>query len=278
MKIKKFAIATDTHFNLISDEKFDLFIKETKHLKEEIDFLIFSGDISEYSWEEKLKKIAKKTEIPIYFILGNHDYYGSSITRTNERLKKYSETKLLQEPVWLSDVEGVDCGSFMLIGHENWWDGGYTNQYTTWLDNAIMFQDYSLIKEISEKTIEERFLELTKQAQLSTNEIIRKLKNAFKTHDNVILITHVPPFKENCTHFGIQMTQNWLSHFSCRVLGDALTFVMQNEPEEKSLVVFSGHTHEETLYEPLKNLKSLTTKAKLFKPKAHVQQVKKLFK
>jgi hypothetical protein len=73
------------------------------------------------------------------------------------------------------------------------------------------------------------------------------------------------------------MTTNFLSHFSSKILGDALFFLMRNMPDKK-LLVLSGHTHEETIYSPLPNLTSRTNKANILKPRVHtILKLKDLF-
>jgi Icc-related predicted phosphoesterase len=272
-KIKNIGWTTDTHFELASKKQFDKFIEST----ENCDMLIITGDIAQAtSWQHYLFKLAKKIHpIPIYFILGNHDIYHSELNIETNKLSYITIDNLLPltilDPILLSD-------NIALIGHQNWWDGGYSLNKTNFIDRTFMFQDYSLIDDLSKfSTQEEKFAELKKMSENATTIIIEKLNNAFNTVDNVILAVHVPPYEQNCTHFGIPMTSNFLSHFSSKILGDALYYYMRNIPNKK-LIVLSGHTHEKTTYTPLHNLISKTSKSNLLKPRVHeILKLKDLF-
>ena len=41
----------------------------------------------------------------------------------------------------------------------------------------------------------------------------------------IIVLTHVPPFKEACLHEGKMSDDDWLPYFSSKVMGDVLTAI-----------------------------------------------------
>jgi predicted phosphodiesterase len=272
-KIKSLAWATDTHFELASDKQFKKFLESVK----DVDALIITGDIAQAtSWQHYLYKVAKKLNpIPVYFILGNHDIYHSDIDTEADKLYSISIPNL--HPLSICPPIQLNKNT-VLIGHQNWWDGGYSMEETNFIDRTFMFQDYLLIKDLTglEKP-NARFDKLRILSEKSTEQIIEQCKLAFETADNILLAVHVPPFKQNCTYFGLPMTNNFLSHFSSRILGDALYFLMRDKIK-KNMVVLSGHTHESTEYSPLPNLISKTGKANILKPRAHkILNIKDLF-
>lgn len=272
-KIKTIGWTTDTHFELASNKQFDKFIESAQN----VDAIIITGDIAQAtSWQHYLFKIAKKLyPIPIYFILGNHDIYNSDLHTECEKLSTILVENLypltIMNPIILSD-------NIALIGHQNWWDGGYSENKTNFIDRTFMFQDYNLIGNFKDlPTQEQKFIRVKGMSEAATTIIINKLNDAFEKVDNVILAIHVPPYQENCTLLGFPMAENFLSHFSSKILGDALYFYMRNKPDKK-LLVLSGHTHEETSYSPLYNLTSRTLKSKLLKPRIHdILKLKDLF-
>jgi predicted MPP superfamily phosphohydrolase len=277
-KYKSIAWATDTHFDMASKKQFKKFLKSANDAN--ADALLITGDIAtSKDWHSSLLHIAHELEdIPVFFILGNHDIYGSSIAAEYEKLNNPNDENnnlfalsTMKSPILLNN-------STALIGHQNWWDGGHSNNKSNIIDQTFMFQDYSLIQDLMNlPKAEDRFSVLHALSLEASKVIVAKCKNAFLYRDNVILATHVPPFKQNCTTLSLQMTENFLSHFSSKLLGDALLNLMKEYPE-KQLLVLSGHTHEETTYSPLHNLKSITAKASLFKPRVHtVLKLKKLF-
>jgi Icc protein len=80
---------------------------------------------------------------------------------------------------------------------------------------------------------------------------------ALEAHEHVIVLTHVPPFREACWHEGRISDDNWLPHMACRAVGDELRRIMQAHPHRK-MTVLCGHTHSPGEASILPNLTVLT--------------------
>jgi Icc-related predicted phosphoesterase len=91
------------------------------------------------------------------------------------------------------------------------------------------------------------------------------LREAFKTYERIIFATHVPPYEGATWHEGAISDSTWIPWFSSKLMGDALTEVMQELPDRK-LLVLCGHTHSSGVYEPLPNLRVLTGESKYYAP------------
>ena len=91
------------------------------------------------------------------------------------------------------------------------------------------------------------------------------LTEALQMAPNVVLVTHVPPFREACWYEGILSDDNWAPHFSCGAVGRVLLQQMQNHPQA-NLLVLCGHTHGSGTAEILPNLQVLTGGAKYGHP------------
>src|SRR3990167_7985566 len=63
-----------------------------------------------------------------------------------------------------------------------------------------------------------------------------------QTPKKIIVLTHVPPFKEVSLHEGKISSDDWLPYFSSKVIGDVLATVVQQNPQIEFLVL-CGHTH-----------------------------------
>ena len=50
------------------------------------------------------------------------------------------------------------------------------------------------------------------------------------SYGNIILLTHVPPFREACWHEGRISDDDFLPHFTCKAVGDMLIEVMSRYP------------------------------------------------
>jgi hypothetical protein len=69
----------------------------------------------------------------------------------------------------------------------------------------------------------------------------------------IIVLTHVPPFKEVCLHLGKVSDDDWLPYFGSKIVGDVLIKIA-SEHTHIDFLVFCGHTHSKGVYQPLSNL------------------------
>ena len=98
----------------------------------------------------------------------------------------------------------------------------------------------------------------------------RVLPLVAKKHNKIIVLIHVPPFREATWHEGQISGDDWLPFFSCKVVGDVLkSFMEQHSMIE--MTVLCGHTHSFGQCEVLPNLKVVTGRAEYCVPK--VQQI-----
>ena len=81
----------------------------------------------------------------------------------------------------------------------------------------------------------------------------------------IIVVTHIPPFKEACMHKGKESDDHWLPYFSSKATGDVLTKIAQENPDIEFLVL-CGHTHSQANYQPFENLIVKAGKAKYYQP------------
>ena len=71
---------SDIHLNFL--EKNDLRSFLLNLASQDVDGWLISGDIGEASSVVRfLDLLASASDSPIYFVLGNHDFYGSSLSR-----------------------------------------------------------------------------------------------------------------------------------------------------------------------------------------------------
>ena len=82
---------------------------------------------------------------------------------------------------------------------------------------------------------------------------------------DILVLTHVPPFRENCLYNGKISDDNWLPYFSSKYMGDLLLWFAEENPGIK-VKVLCGHTHSDSYYKPLDNLEVFCGGAKYTKP------------
>jgi len=107
---------------------------------------------------------------------------------------------------------------------------------------------------------------MKKLADHAANHFIKVLPQALKDHQRVIVLTHVPPFKEATWHQGKISEDDWLPFFSCKVVGDVLKDVMEQHPSGE-MTVYCGHCHSSGQCQVLPNLKVITGGAEYGLPK-----------
>src|SRR5690349_2418414 len=85
----RLAWATDIHLNFAEEEAIGRFLDELAGAAP--DALALAGDIAEAEGlEGHLRRIGAAVSCPVYFVLGNHDYYGGSIAAVRAAMVELS--------------------------------------------------------------------------------------------------------------------------------------------------------------------------------------------
>jgi hypothetical protein len=100
----------------------------------------------------------------------------------------------------------------------------------------------------------------------SAQRIQPKLEEAARLRENVVVLLHVPPFREATWHEGQVSFDAWLPWFSCKAVGDVILSCAVSHPQT-SFLVLCGHSHGAGVCSPLPNVKVLTAGAEYGKPK-----------
>jgi len=236
----KLAWLTDIHLNFIDDVARQKFYQEI--INTGCDGVLISGDIAEAPClVDILNEMAEYIEKPIYFVLGNHDYYRGQIQEVHDEMAEL--TKKNDKLFWLpaSGMQKLDNNTF-LIGQDGWADG----RLGDYQNSRVVLNDSRMIADLFQEKILGKYQLLEKMQQLADADAV-KLQNDLKqvvsqNPKKIIVLTHVPPFKEACLHEGTISGDDWLPYFSSKVIGDVLTTVAEQNPEIEFLVL-CGHTH-----------------------------------
>lgn len=254
---------TDIHLNfplLKERKKFYKTIVESS-----CDKILISGDISEsITIEEHLVEMKKYTKKPIYFVLGNHDYYHSSIYEVTRKMQKLQERQ--SQLNWLSLIEPIQLSEdVILTGVDGWADGGYGDFFEEHPRSQIYMNDSILIEELNIARLDGRgeLLDvMSYYADIDAKHLSNKILDGidkFKPK-KILILSHIPPFKESCFE-----DKKWLPFYSCKVIGDMLLEKSKQNPDIEFLVL-CGHTHSKAYYKPLDNLIVKTGAAKYHIP------------
>src|SRR5215207_5740956 len=118
----KIAWATDIHLDRLLERDY---LEYKEYLRElNPDCLVISGDVAEGEFVCKsLRDFNDSFDFPIYFVLGNHDFYFSSFAQVEQNVREL--VKKSANLYWLSESGIVELNdSTALIGIEGWGDAG----------------------------------------------------------------------------------------------------------------------------------------------------------
>ena len=256
----RLAWMTDIHLNFLSPSELSRFSGALADSS--ADAFVITGDIAEaHNVERLLGVLAQGVERPVYFVLGNHDYYRGSINEVRGRMRALSEGDPYLRWLPSSGVVALGVGA-ALIGHGGWGDGRIGDFGASPID----LNDYHIIRELSglpRGLLLERLNELGDEAALHLSELLHE---ALDHAERVVLATHVPPWRQACWHQGKLSDDDWAPHFTCKAVGDVLVKIMSAHPEQQ-LTVLCGHTHSPGEADILPNVRVYTGGAMYGAPK-----------
>lgn len=256
---------TDIHLNFLQAAGIEAFLRQVADCTP--DALLIGGDIGEaLDVVGRLRGIGERFDCPIYFVLGNHDYYFGSIRGVRSQVEELSREQPHLTFLTLAGVCELAPG-VGLIGHDGWADarlGDYER-------SLVMMNDYRLIEELAGVGKRDRWPMLREMGDAAAAHVERWLPQALERYDHVFLLTHVPPLREACWYQGQISNDEWLPHFTCLAVGQAILKIMREYPQRR-LTVLCGHTHSSGQTHPLPNVTILTGGAEYGHP-----QVQKVF-
>ena len=264
MKTKKMLWITDIHLNFLNNDSFNRFVSFIKFKNPDI--VLIGGDVGEAnSVQNYLSVLEEKIKKPIYFVLGNHDFYRGSIY--DLRKKVSDQSKKSQYLTYLSDSGVIPITNTVgILGHDSWADGRLGN----FEDSTIELNDYTIIRELEGLSKIDRLKRLNQFGDEGAKHVRKLLPKALTKYEELFVITHVPPFREVCLQRGKISSDDGLPHFSCKAMGDVLIEAMQANPH-KRMTVLCGHTHNEAQAKILPNLEVIVGGATYGKP--YIQQI-----
>jgi predicted phosphohydrolase len=253
---------TDPHFNFLPPLAARAFgqclTKET-----DCDSVVLTGDIAEsQSLESDAESFAEGLGKPIYFVLGNHDYYGGSIQTTRAIAQRLNGNLR-----WLHKTGVVQLNQeTALVGHEGWYDA----QYGDPLGSKVWLSDFDLIEDLQLLSRAELVKKLRQLGMEAAQEAHTVVSKALGQHSKILMATHYPPFHDACWHEGSISNKEWLPWFTCKAMGDMLLASAREHPE-RQILVLCGHTHSPGKVDILSNLSVWTGGSRYGAPKiSHV--------
>ena len=243
---------TDVHLNFLEkDERIDFY---HTLIATDSNGVVISGDIAEAtSIESILKEMASTIQKPIYFVLGNHDYYRGSIND----LRSTMISIIKDEPFlfWLPESGPQKLNDeVVLVGQDCFADGRY-GDYT---NSRVVLNDSRMIVDLFQCSALGKYQLLEKMQQLAdqdAKELEKNIEQAVRSYNpqKIIILIHVPPFREVCMHDGKISSDDYLPFFSSKITGEILMHAAESYPEIEFLAL-CRHTHSKGFFNPCPNL------------------------
>ena len=255
----RIAWATDLHLNHASPEKLDSFRQSL--IAAEADALLVSGDFAEsLQVFASLEWLVDCVRAPIYFCLGNQDFYFDSVVRMRASCQAFCQSQ--DSLTYLTDAPPIELAPGIgLIGHDGWADGR-SHDYETSLVNM---HDSRLIEEFVGLSKFDRWTVMKRLSDESCDWLNEQLPLALERWPTVFLVTHVPPLRQACWYEGGISDRHWAPHFVNRAFGETLIRLMRRFPN-RQVKVLCGHTHGEGYTMPLPNVGIFTGRAEYGSP------------
>ncbi len=258
----------------ISDPHFDhLEIKDPGALErmgaalesEGVTHIILGGDIADSrTFEVSLKRILDATRRPIFYVLGNHDYYFGSVADVRRRAAAINIPGLK----WLPETGIVELDSdTALIGHGGWGDAHRGD-----MENFIILTDYAAISDLAATIDREDFWvngfkkrqalvqKLQELGEDAAENLKLQLDRAMGNYKSILILTHVTPLVETCTYKDRPGTAQGFPGFLWDSMGGIIKTAAASNPEIEFLVL-SGHTHQESQAQTAENLRAWSSYA-----------------
>ncbi len=227
---------TDLHLNFLSRAGSDAFLHRLSGV--DADAFLLGGDTGEAgSLLDYLRRLDTLADRPVFFVLGNHDFYGGSISSVNAAVTLF--VSAAENLTWLNTAGVVRLAEqTALIGHGSWGDARLGNVRSS----PVELNDFRHISELQGLSIKQRAKILNALGDEAATCLGQSLLQALESFQRVILLAHVPPFREAAVHEGQPSGDDWLPYFCCHAVGEMLRSTMSRRPD-RHLTVLCGHTH-----------------------------------
>jgi len=249
----KLAWATDIHLDCISERPEVLVAFGESLVAEKPDAILITGDISlAPSLIYHLSALERVVNRPVYFVLGNHDFYKGSVEQVRKEMKDVSN--MSQYLKYLPTTPYVALSpSTALVGHDGWYDAGYGDTKQT---NFIMRDWMSIAEFVNGGAFDSpgmyggqhspnigKIISIAKKlAHEGVTHVMDGIKKAVRYHKTIVIATHFPPFQESHIHEGRVGDAGAMPWYTSRMMGDMLRQAAGAYPKVR-FEVFCGHTH-----------------------------------
>jgi Icc protein len=255
----RIAWITDPHLNHCSLSSWERLVVQLNSCQ--CDAIVITGDISEGDDVVfQLMRLVDAVTVPIHFVLGNHDFYQSSIQQTRADVGDAVEKQIRLH--YLRNEQAIELSPTVgLVGEDGWGDATEGN----YEQSTVLLNDFQLIEDFRLRHPSQWRRELESLGRDAAVRLQHKLEQACAEYSSVLVATHVPPFRESCWYEGRTTNDDWAPFFVCGQAGQVLRDVANRNPLTK-IEVICGHTHHAGVAVLTPNLRVTTAGAVYGRP------------
>jgi len=237
---------TDIHLNFMRPLALQKFYERVR--AEQPNILLVTGDIAES--DSVARFVGELADIaPVYFVLGNHDYYRSSLTSVRNAMDKVDD-----RATYLPKCDPLRLTPrVVMLGVDGWGDGRCGD-----VASKVELSDWNLIDDFRRARGNAQIkLEIVQRLGGNEARALRDQLSRAPDSAELLVLTHVPPFAEACVYDGVPSEPAWLPWFTCIATGEVLLDHARAHPDQK-ITVLCGHSHGIGTHSPLPNLEVRT--------------------
>lgn len=241
---------TDIHLNFVARGTAQRFLQK---IRRQTDAVLITGDIAEApSLEMWLTLVADELGCPVYFCLGNHDFYDGGWDAVREVCLRLSQDN--QQLIWLDQAGVVRLSAeTALVGAGGWADARLGDWSLTSTDPSEAMTDWEVIDDLCQLAPDELRSTMQQWADSSAEYVAAHLELACQQFERVVVGTHVPPFAEAALYRGLPSSDASLPNYTNHAMGNVLMAAAKKH-SGTSILVLAGHTHGRARFRPLLNL------------------------
>jgi Icc protein len=267
----KLAWTTDIHLDCV-----DNLLKTVNDLSaasRSAEGIIISGDISVgNSIVNHLKLLEDVLQKPIYFVLGNHDYYYSDIISTRKNVTDACRHMSFCRYLGAISFAKLDKKN-AIIGSDGWYDAYNGDPAGTefLMSDWVKIADFksAVTNTFFGKSIDKgKVIKTAREiCKASVAHIVRGINACVESSDHIIVVTHVPPFEESYTNGKYKdiPPKHVVPWYTSKMMGEILKTAAKTYPQ-KQFTVLSGHTHSSFEGDILPNLRVKVGKSQYGSP------------
>ena len=238
--MNQYGWATDIHLDFLRGDDQRLIAFAEGLIKSNPTGIFLTGDLSvAKTLIYHLSAIEKVVQRPVYFVLGNHDYYGADTERVRKAMRELTNVSPFLRYMPTMPYYALS-GATAVVGHDGWYDALYGD----WKTSSLGMTDWSAINDfVPVNGNKASIVGLARKLALEgVTHVHNGIKQAVRYHKNIVVLTHYPPFQQTHIHDGKQGDQNAMPYYTSKMMGDMLMDASRSFPTVK-FTVLAGHTH-----------------------------------